>query len=248
MACVEASIPVPDSRKKVDELFLYWLSEASTQDMLRKELAKVRGMSVGEQGIDYLDLSIPSGSFTSTIRPSSPNLRAPSPPPHSLTRSPKSPRGKQTRSPRKANKSTKQQEHALSKDSRSLVKTHEDSVEEVDTDTPLNMLFHKPLVTVDSENDSNWINQSKENGSLEAKHRDTKRAVRTHSPKPADLPKSPKVNRHVPTIPQFYFPNGKPAAGENVEQELEEIKKLFQEYRDGELPKDKFSTIAKVSV
>lgn len=246
MACVEAAIPVPDSRKKVDELFLFWLSEPSTQDMLRKELAKVRGISIGDLDIDYLDLSIPSGSLTSTLRPSSPNLRVLSPPPPSLTRSPKSPRGKQNRSPRRAHKSLKQ-EHALSKSTRApgQQKVHEEVLEEVDYGAPLQMLASRAVLNTDTENDSNLINQ---NGGLEPKHRDGVRAGRSRSPKPADLPKGPTVSGHTPTIPQFYFPNGKPAAGENVEEQLKEVETLFRDNPNGELAQDSFSTVAKVSI
>ena len=247
MACVEAVIPVPDSRKKVDELFLFWLSEPSTQDMLRKELAKVRGITISELDIDYLDLSIPSCSLTSTLRPSSPNMRAPSPPPPSLTRSPKSPRGKQHRSPRKSHKSPKQQEHALAKSIRAQgqQKVHEEAVEEIDSGLPLQLFSSASRAVLtdstDSENNSNLINQK---GGLDAKHL---RTGRSRSPKPTDLPKGLKVTGHVPNIPQFYFPNGKPAVGENVEEQLKEIERLFQDHPNGELAQSDFSSIAKVS-
>ena len=98
MACVEASIPVPDSRKKVDELFLYWLSEPSTQDMLRKELANIREIPCSE--LDDLvfkqDGSVALGSYSlaSVLRQGATNSRTPSPPPSSslVAKSPSSPR------------------------------------------------------------------------------------------------------------------------------------------------------------
>ena len=102
MACVEAAIPVPDSRKKVDELFLYWLSEPSTQDMLRKELANIREVPCSE--LDDLVFKQDGGvalnsvspySLSSVLRSGSPHTRTPSPPPSSLVaKSPSSPRAR----------------------------------------------------------------------------------------------------------------------------------------------------------
>ena len=107
MACVEAAIPIPDSRKKVDELFLYWLSEPSTQDMLRKELANIKDVPCTElddlvfkqDGSVVLSSIAPYSSLTSVLRPASPNActRTPSPPPSSLVaKSPSSPRARRS--------------------------------------------------------------------------------------------------------------------------------------------------------
>ena len=78
----------PDARKKVDELFLYWLSEPSTQELLRHELAKVCGLQ--QQRTELL-------SPTLNLRPRSPTARSITPPPPSPSlstsnRSPKTPR------------------------------------------------------------------------------------------------------------------------------------------------------------
>lgn len=108
MACVEAAIPIPDSRKKVDELFLYWLSEPSTQDMLRKELANIKDVPCSElddlvfkqDGSVVLSSISPYSSLTSVLRPASPNTctRTPSPPPPSslVAKSPSSPRARRS--------------------------------------------------------------------------------------------------------------------------------------------------------
>lgn len=82
----------PDTRKKVDELFLYWLSEPSTQEMLRHELAKVCGLQHSASDM-VSDRTCSSSSRTKLpYRPSSPNsvhtATSPTPP---LSRSPKSP-------------------------------------------------------------------------------------------------------------------------------------------------------------
>lgn len=102
-------MPVPDSRKKVDELFLYWLSEPSTQDMLRKELANIREVPCSE--LDDLvfkqdggvtvttSMSSFSSSLTGVLRPGgTPNhSRTPSPPPSSLVaKSPSSPKARRS--------------------------------------------------------------------------------------------------------------------------------------------------------
>lgn len=237
MACVETSIPVPDSRKKVDELFLFWLSEPSTQEMLRKELAKLRGISTNELDVDYLDLSIPTSTLTNALRPSSPNLRAPSPPP-GLSRSPKSPRGR-SRSPRKGYKSPRQNEHGLTKSMKAqdLQKVYEESVDEVDFPASTTVQVYE-----NTENDSNLINKPKPAG-IDVRHRG-----RSRSPKPADLPKGPGEIKQVPVIPQFYFPHGKPTAGENVEEHLTEAEKIFKDSPNGELEQSEFGPVAKVRI
>lgn len=108
MACVEAAIPIPDSRKKVDELFLYWLSEPSTQDMLRKELANIKDVPCSDlddlvfkqDGSVVLSSISPYSSLTSVLRPGSPGTctRTPSPPPSSslVAKSPSSPRARRS--------------------------------------------------------------------------------------------------------------------------------------------------------
>ena len=99
MACVKA-IPVPDSMQKVDELFLFWLSESSTQEMLRKELSKVCGGAREFEEDTPVQIQPSSSSVTNVRRPGSPTVRSPSPPPL-LSRSPKSPRAKlRPKSPR----------------------------------------------------------------------------------------------------------------------------------------------------
>lgn len=84
----------PDTRKKVDELFLYWLSEPSTQKMLRNELASLCGLqSQQQQSPDLVSPNTPSCVVAKKPghRPSSPNAVhtaiSPTPP---VNRSPKS--------------------------------------------------------------------------------------------------------------------------------------------------------------
>ena len=72
----------PDARKKVDELFLYWLSEPSTQDLLRHEVAKVCGLQ--QQKAEHLL----SPTSSKRLRPASPTARALTPPLPSPTLSP----------------------------------------------------------------------------------------------------------------------------------------------------------------
>ena len=65
----------PDARKKVDELFLYWLSEPTTQDILRQELARVCGLQ--QQKLDLLGPAYSHHRSRST----SPTVRDVTPPP-----------------------------------------------------------------------------------------------------------------------------------------------------------------------
>ena len=92
----------------MDELFLYWLSEPSTQDMLRKELANIKDVPCSElddlvfkqDGSVVLSSISPYSSLTSVLRPASPNTctRTPSPPPPSslVAKSPSSPRARRS--------------------------------------------------------------------------------------------------------------------------------------------------------
>ena len=79
MACTEA-IPLPDSRQKVDELFLFWMSERSTHEILCSELSRVCGLQPGGDE-PHLQQYSPS-SIISFPRPGSPVRRSPSPPAH----------------------------------------------------------------------------------------------------------------------------------------------------------------------
>ena len=77
----------PDARKKVDELFLYWLSEPSTQDILRRELARVCGLQ--QQKFDLLG---PVTYAHHRSRPTSPIVRDVTPPPGPSTSPSRSPK------------------------------------------------------------------------------------------------------------------------------------------------------------
>lgn len=70
----------PDARKKVDELFLYWLSEPSTQELLRHEVAKACGLKQQAPTEHHLLLNGSTGSLQFP-RPASPTGRAITPPP-----------------------------------------------------------------------------------------------------------------------------------------------------------------------
>ena len=130
-------MPVPDSRKKVDELFLYWLSEPSTQDMLRKELANIREIPCSE--LDDLvfkqDGSVALGSYSlaTVLRQGATHSRTPSPPPSSslVAKSPSSPRARRSarKSPHGSNLKEKLQATAVAKNKLQLVNG---STEEVD--------------------------------------------------------------------------------------------------------------------
>ncbi len=79
----------PDARKKVDELFLYWLSEPSTQDILRQELARMCGLQQQQQKFDILGPAVYSNHRS---RPTSPIVRDVTPPPGPSTSPSRSPK------------------------------------------------------------------------------------------------------------------------------------------------------------
>lgn len=179
----------PDTRKKVDELFLYWLSEPNTQEMLRSELAKVCGL---QQELVTTTSPASSGSCNGSVskklpyRPSSPNsvhtTTSPTPP---LNRSPKSARG-----------------HTSKQSTASKTKLQlEDEVE-----------------------------------SIESKQQ----------PESSEGPRSSPPRATLETIPRFYFPNGRPKSGEDMDERLQEVDAIFQRYTRHELPKKDFPLIVKV--
>lgn len=251
MACVEAaSIPVPNSRKKTDELFLYWLSEPSTQELLRKELAKLSGVPYSELddksasevyplASEYSTLLSPSSAVTNVLRPGSPNVRTPSPPLLSH-RSPKSPRGAR-RSPKKTAKSPGAKQRT-----RNGLQQSFDEVDYVGED--MQVVSGSSLLS-STHNHVHVVEASSETTEL---HLSNGRRSRSHSPKPESLPLGPNHKHSAPKpsshIPRFYFPNGKPHPEENLQERFSELGKLFQTFKGAEASFKQFGEIMKVSV
>lgn len=254
MACVEAAIPVPNSRKKTDELFLYWLSESSTQELLRKELANITGVPYSElddkavneahaQHVsEYGNTLSPSSAVTNVLRPGSPNMRTPSPPLLSH-RSPKSPRGAvRNRSPKKqACKSPSGKYRAKN--------GLQHSFDEVDSGD--DAMGVGPSAHLHLHNYSEANQEGTELLDMTMRH---DRRARSHSPKPDSLPVGPRLNHgpikvvpHSSHIPRFYFPNGKPRPEENLQESFVELGKFFQSIEGGEASFNQFADIMKVS-
>ncbi len=246
MACVEA-IPVPESRKKVDELFLFWLSEPSTQELLRKELSMV--CSGSYEDADSPAPLMTAAAVTSVLRPGSPVLRSPSPPtPHS--RSPKSPRAKRrSHSPRKRIVETGANKLNLNNASH-----HHQVAEETD--------FHvTPAPVSAAETELQDVCTSEVEAKSQAPHpqlqADEDVATPVLSPEAAaKLPDTPKAEggaaeRDRPlsseAIPRFYFPNGRPRVDEDVEQSLREVAAVFEGFPREEVPRNDFHLVVKVS-
>ncbi len=250
MACVESAIPIPNPRKKTDELFLSWLSEPSTHQLLRKELMKISGVPFSDvdenaiglkEGTISQELLSPSSAMTNVLRPGSPiSIRTPSPPHGHPTSawSPnsKSPRnsvilGKNNRSPRKSAAKTANgiTTAGKAKSANSSLQLDFDEVDGAD------MGVHVPLVDT-----TNLMEGQSNRG----------RRSRSHSPKPESLPTgqaSNQIPKQEPLIPRFYFPNGKPQADENLQERFVELSKLFQTFDNGEASMKQFGEIAKAS-
>ena len=241
------ALPVPDSRQKVDELFLFWLSEPSAQDLLRKELSKVCGYEL----TDSVERShAQPAALTNLQRPKSPTYRTPSPPLH-LSNSPKSPRAKRrSKSPRRHLKS------GLA----ALGKTNNDdpsttaplvSSEEVDAGGS-GSSQHVQSVRVASARGK----RGKEDAAVDAASQPpvepdtpaTKDAsLRVPEPQKSTPAEGRDVQKSVEAIPRFFFPNGQPSPGENIHVNLNEAAKLFQQASNGEVPYSSFHTVVKVT-
>ena len=258
MACVEAVIPVPNARKTTDGLYLYWFSNPSTQEMLRKEFG-IPGVPYGEpDGVEnhpppeHSAFLSPSSSLTNVLRPGSPNVRTPSPPLLSH-RSPKSPRASR-RSPKKTAKSL----NGKLRGKNGLQQSYDDVDIADDTLVPGPILHTTGLHNDSAEGSEllhNHLGRERRAPGDGSNHLGRERRARSHSPKPESLPTGPRHN-HIPKpgtnssshhIPRFYFPNGKPQPDENLQERFSELAKLFSTFEGGEANFKQFPEVVKVS-
>ena len=260
------AMPIPDSRQKVDELFLFWLSESSTQEMLRKELTKVcrYGSDLTDGGADSFLAAHPT--MTNIQRPKSPNYRTPSPPLH-LSNSPKSPRTKRrAKSPRRNLKSGLT--GGGSSAQYSIIKNKDGAAvfEDVDyfpaasaSPPPPNERDSKPSASEEvgqgrggggggGRDDHKQISDINKNKVVAKKEKEEVVALETErrsSNAPAkSIQVASKQDKEV--IPRFFFPNGQPKMKESVDEQLKAAAKLFQEQPNGEIAQDDFHSVVKV--
>ena len=238
------AIPVPDSRQKVDELFLFWLSEPSTQEMLRNELTKVcryggsgdlsgEGSGGGDSPNILDSLVQQSAALTSVPRSSSPGYRTPSPPLH-LSNSPKSPRTKRrARSPRR---NLKQGLSAAGEKSGPAAVVGFDDVDYFPA-----ALVEPAATGVERDEKPNAQGRKDADSSTREAAQKTKRA-------PPQSEKGAKRTRVLnEVIPRFFFPNGRAGdAKEGVEKQLKEAGKVLQEQLNGEVSLEDFHLVVKV--
>lgn len=220
------AILVPDSIKKVDELFLFWLSEPSTQEMLRKEISKVCGMRDHEETADPVQPTTTS-AVTSVLRPGSPGAS----PPHILNRSPKSPRSKP-----KAKSSRRGQKLANVFSKLNIGRSEEVDLPGIPEVVEGTELPHQgaAAATAASPSISEPLTPS---DSKQPPHHAAALWMKT-------VP--PAYTSEV--IPKFYFPHGKPRPDEDLEQCLRDVAKVFQGYPKGEIPQNEFHTVVKVII
>lgn len=213
----------------MDELFLFWLSEPSTQDMLRSELSRVCSARTSSSGsssagsssassrlcpLDECELSpaapssqhaTPTCSVTSIRRPESPVLRSPSPPSASL--SPSHAHAANSHSSRSSPSSSSSSSPRSSKAAKGTARPKK---------TLWKSVTSSSLEEVDS---------------------------------PSAVPPSARVLRRAASesqIPRFYFPNGKPRCEENVSNALERAKAIvFDKFPRCEVPQHEFEGVVK---
>lgn len=252
MACVETAIPIPNPRKKTDELFLTWLSEPSTQQLLRKELMKMSGVPLNDlddsNGISKdeqnstQNVTTPS-VVTNVLRPGSPiNMRTPSPP-HNHLSSSRSP-GKSSRGAGVVGRSSRSPKKSASK---STSGTAEGKVKSSKNGLQFG------LEDVDGEMNGVHLSFPASNGGsvldIDGHTEEREREAHGHSLKPDSFPTVSTPN-HIPklgtTIPRFYFPNGKPQPEEDLQERFSELMRLFQSF-EGEIGMNQFGEITKAS-
>lgn len=251
------AIPVPDSRQKVDELFLFWLSEPSTQEMLRNELTKVRryGKEVTADGGDSSIIgNLVQPAFTNIPRSGSPNYRTPSPPLH-LSNSPKSPRAK-----RRAKSPRRNLNYGLGGSSPSSSLQAEKSAingaaaagaslfDEVDYFPSAIAAPPAPLDSrLDKKNENARAPGSVGGSSteLEGTSRDEKgsRLVAPCAAREGEV----LAKSTTEAIPPFFFPNGQLGAiRESADVQLKAAAKVFEQQANGEIGLGDFHLVVKV--
>lgn len=207
----------PDARKKVDELFLYWLSEPSTQELLRHELARVCGLQS-----EYLSVGGASSAGNgSSSSPKSPTVHgssvtaaaAISSSPPLSNRSPKSPRAasQRTKPSAKHGRSGGGGTTKAKNRNRSSV----EGEEQIDAGI-VERERHLPTTACRTVAEPSCGP-----------------AVQLHSPSPE-------------SIPRFYFPNGRPFAEEDPQGLMKEMENVFAQFPNHEVPKKEFHLLTKV--
>ena len=127
--------PVPNVRAKLDELFLHWLSKATTQDLLHQELKRVLSREENPRTVATLSngtLSAPSEA-RSPSPPSELHCNAsPSPPPVS-------------QAPRSHSKNNKKSQLSLKSTKQALTDANEQTLQEANVDRPSNTITIPPF-------------------------------------------------------------------------------------------------------
>lgn len=228
------AMPVPDSRQKVDELFLFWLSEPSTQEMLRKELTNVcrYGNDLTEGGDSPFLSDLTQSTLTDIQRPNSPNYRTPSPPLH-LSNSPKSPRMKRrSKSPRRKNVQG------------GVVRNTLDSSAAVFDDID----YFPSAIPLPSEQENK--NKAPEIDVKEgAKQTESNRIPAEGGSSAHQVVVGKESSTPTEVIPQFFFPNGQlEAVQEGVDEQLAAAAKVFEEQPNGEITQSNFHLVVKVII
>lgn len=256
MAMVDA-MPVPDSRQKVDELFLFWLSEPSTQEMLRNELTKVcrnenelTADGSGDLSNMLGNLVQPATTLSNIQRSSSPNYRTPSPPLH-LSNAPKSPRTKRrAKSPRRSLKhgllaAVEKSAASGSPGSNSSSGAIFDDVDYFPS--ALNTTSPPYSFEPDTRGESSGSNTKPERENTTTDREAKKLDKGKRRGDKGRHEKAAKSDSEV--IPRFFFPNGRlTASKESVDDLLKEVEKVFQEQLNGEIAMSNFHLVTKVII
>lgn len=247
------AMPVPDAHQKVDELFLFWLSEPSTQEMLRKELTKVcrYGNDLTSEGGDSFLGNLVQPTVTNIQRPISPTYRTPSPPLH-LSNSPKSPRAKRrARSPRRNLKSGLGGSHAAGSGKIDSAAAFDD-IDYFPSASSSPPSFKPESRTTENgpPGEGGGLGENYEKVKSKRVPEDGGLLAQVHVVATGEeecSSASAKLSRPTEVIPQFFFPNGRlGAAKEGVDEQLKEAARVFQEQPNGEITQSDFHLVVKV--
>lgn len=127
--------PVPNVRAKLDELFLHWLSKATTQDFLQQELKRVLSRDESPRTVATLSngtLSAPSECRTPSPPPELHCNASPSPPPVS-------------QAPRSYSKKNRKSQLSLKSTKQALTDANEQTLQEANVDGSSNSITIPPF-------------------------------------------------------------------------------------------------------
>lgn len=215
----------PTLKLKVDELFLRWLSEPDTQQILKENLRQLTHGETLTTPVPYSAQASPrsSSKLSPRLRPTSPTFS----PPTAKLPSPRSPRRPLTNKSNHRNGSTK---------TNISIQNGKDVKDSIKKDT--NELIK------DRDKENNELSPSLSTGTSTIPTVTVSDSTKDTKGKRDNAGKSKQLKNL--NIPKFYYPHGKPVNKEETEKILDKVSKEFSKLEGGKAFLNNFGPITKV--